>query len=110
MIATKWPLHPKPKPYQTLGSWIRDLSHEYGVSYNRFCKKVLNLTKEEMDHLSNTLPEKAVLTLSNGTGIAVEDLRQRTLANIINRLLQELPPSVYEKPFCLLSGSRSNRP
>lgn len=72
----KWPLHPKPSPHQSLYSWIMKLAKEYDVSYYHFCKKVLNLTEEEIDNLPRSIPEEALLTLSNGTGIAVEVLRK----------------------------------
>lgn len=76
MTQSQWPLHPRPDRDQPLHYWIKKLAHAYGVTYFYFCKKVLSLTGEEIRNLSKTIPEKALITLSDGTGIAVEELQQ----------------------------------
>ena len=84
---TKWPLHPKPSEYQCLDSWIENLAKFYGVTYQTFCKNVLGLTSQEIAALTESLPEKAILILSRGTGIPCDDLRERSLTGSMRKLM-----------------------
>lgn len=94
----KWPLHPKPSEYQLLYSWIEEVSETYEVSYKSFCKNVLKLTGREISELRSVLPEKALIILSNGTGITIEDLRKRDLHSTFNKLQFELAEMIKENP------------
>jgi hypothetical protein len=78
----RWPLHPKPGNNQLLSAWVKDLADLYEVNYQDFCQTVLKLTSEEIEYLSSSIPEKALIVLSNGTGIAVSDLRWRDINSI----------------------------
>lgn len=98
MIIKKWPLHPKPSKYQLLYSWIEDLAKKYGINYQRFCKDVLGLTAEEIGALRMTLPEKALLILSNGTGIPLEDLSKRDLHTTFKMLSEEIAQRMETHP------------
>lgn len=94
----KWPLRPKPYEYQLLYRWIEQLAEAYGVSYQSFCKNVLELTREEISNLSTELPPKALLILSNGTGIPIDDLCKRDLYTIHKILCEELSKRMKDHP------------
>jgi hypothetical protein len=90
LTTKRWPLHPKPREYELLYRWIERLSEGYEISYKTFCKNVIELTPEEIGKLRTVLPEKALVTLSNGTGVPIEDLRQRELNTMFKIQLEEL--------------------
>jgi len=75
----RWPLHPQREDNQLLYEWVKDLADLYGVGYQYFCRKVLKLTSEEIFDFRSSAPEKALIILSNGTGIAIDDLRGRDI-------------------------------
>lgn len=105
MIIKRWPLRPKPHQYQLLYSWIERLAEVYGISYQRFCKDVLDLTPEEIGELRRILPEKALVILSNGTGVPLEDLRKRdlhTMFKIISDEIGQLMKAHPEEFACFL--------
>jgi hypothetical protein len=77
----RWPLHPKPMYDQLLSDWVRDLAKLYEVSYQNFCKRVLELTSDEAFDLRDTIPERVLIILSNGTGIPIDDLRWRNTSS-----------------------------
>jgi hypothetical protein len=96
---TKWPLHPKPyNEYELLSRWIEKLAETYEVSYTSFCKNALKLTVEEIGSLRTSLPEKALLILSNGTGITIDDLEKRDLDNTFKKLKLEVDKKMAEDP------------
>ena len=90
MSLKKWPLHPQPYSHQLLYRWVEQLAEAYGVSYQSFCKNVLELTPEEIGNLRTALPEKALLILSNGTGMPIDDLKKRDLHTMYKILLDEI--------------------
>lgn len=75
----KWPLHPKPKDNQLLSDWIKDLAKIYEISYPNFCRRVLMLTGDEIYELRTSVPERILTILSNGTGVAIDELEGRDL-------------------------------
>ena len=81
-----------------LYQWIKKLAEEYGVSYVVFCKNVLGLTHEEIGNLRNTLPENALLVLSRGTGVTIDELRKRDITGIFKMLYDELDRISKETP------------
>ena len=98
MIFQRWPVHPELQEYQMLYQWIKKLAEEYGVSYVVFCKNVLGLTHEEIGNLRNTLPENALLVLSRGTGVTIDELRKRDITGIFKMLYDELDRISKETP------------
>lgn len=90
MSFKKWPLHPKPHSNQLLYRWIEQLAEAYGVSYKCFCKNVLDLTPEEISSFRTVFPEKALLILSSGTGMPIDDLRRRDIYTMYKIALEEL--------------------
>lgn len=91
-------MHPKPYPSQLLYRWVEQLAEAYGVSYQCFCEKVLGLTHEETGNLHKILPEKALLILSNGTGVPIDDLRKRDLYTMYKIAFEELSQWVETHP------------
>lgn len=89
MINKKWPLHPQPDNNQLLKDWIKDLSKIYEVNYKKFCTDALKLMLWEIDVLDSFLPKRALVILSSGTGASIDDLRERTLHGILDKLVRE---------------------
>ena len=85
----RWPLHPKPEDNQLLYEWVKDLADLYEVSYQYFCKTVLKLTGDEIFYFRNSIPEKVLIILSNGTGIPVNGLRGRDLDSRFKKWKEE---------------------
>ena len=83
------PLHPKPEDNQLLYEWVKDLADLYEVSYQHFCKTVLKLTGDEIFYFRNSIPEKVLIILSNGTGIPVNGLRGRDLDSRFKKWKEE---------------------
>jgi hypothetical protein len=94
----KWPLHSKPHFNQLLYRWVEQLAEAYGVSYTCFCKNVLELTSEEISNFRSVFPEKALLILSNGTGIPTDDLRTRDAYTMYKISLEELSQWIETHP------------
>ena len=90
MSSKKWPLHPQPYSNQLLYRLVEQLAEAYGVSYKCFCKNVLELTPEEISNFRTVFPEKALLILSSGTGIPIDDLRKRDIYTMYKIALEEL--------------------
>lgn len=85
----RWPLHPKPKGDQLVSEWIRELANLYEINYQNFCHRVLKLTNDEAFYLSDTIPEKVLVILSNGTGISIDDLRWRNTSSVYKKWKEE---------------------
>ena len=98
MIIKRWPLHTLPGKYQLFYKWIECLAEEYGVSYQVFCKRALELTPEEISNLRTILPEKALLILSQGTGIPIADLRKRDIHTMLKMQFEELSKLIEAHP------------
>lgn len=97
-MIKRWPLHPKPRPYELLYNWTETLAEIYGVSHRSFCRNVLELEPEEISSLRSLLPEKAITILANGTGIPVNDLSVRYLGGIFEQLKQEVKKEIEKNP------------
>lgn len=101
-MIKKWPLHPKPYEYELLYRWIERLAKVYEISYHSFCKNVLGLTTQEISDLHKSLPEKALVILSNGTTVPVNDLRCRDLHSTFKRLQHEVNEIIAKDPDALM--------
>ena len=97
-MSKKWPLHPQPGTYQVLRPWVEKLAEAYEVSYKGFCKNALKLTPEEASLLNTLIPESAFVILSNGTGLSIEDLRERNPSMMLRKLIRELDKAFAENP------------
>jgi TniQ len=87
----RWPLHPRPFPYETLAWYVRRLADQYGVGYGTFCLRALGIPVADGEARSFGRPAPEVLwRLSTGTGMPVERLEQMTLAHLWQRLSKEL--------------------
>jgi hypothetical protein len=85
-MSERWPLHPLPFEHDLLTRWVRRIAKEYGVSYHLFCLRILNLTREEADHLNENPSEEALGILAKGTGQPLQRLREMTWAGAMGRL------------------------
>jgi len=89
--AVRWPLHPRPRRYELLETYVRRLAECYRVRYETFCLRALGIPIADSQARTLREPARAVLQrLSDGTGIPVEQLEQMTLERSWDRLMDEL--------------------
>lgn len=94
-MQTRWPLHPKPRSYETLEKYVRRLAECYGVGYENLCLRALNIPANDSRARQFREPAPELLQrLSQGTGIAIEVLGQMTLACVWDRLMKDFESSV----------------
>lgn len=87
----RWPLHPKPRPYETLEQYTRRLAKCYGVRYEYFCLRALSIPLADSQARRFTEPASGVLErLSAGTGVPIEQLEHMTLGQVWARLMDEI--------------------
>lgn len=90
-MQKRWPLHPKPRVYETREAYVRRLAECYGMRYEHFCLRALGIPI--LDSQARRLKEPApelLQRLSDGTGIPIEQLEQMTLQHIWDRLMEEM--------------------
>jgi hypothetical protein len=90
MLIKKWPLHPKPYKYEIISEWVHRIAKVYEISYPIFCKKVLNLTSDEILELCYFVPEMALQILSVGADVPIEDLRFRNIGDMHKKITPRL--------------------
>ncbi len=88
----RWPLHPKPNTYEWLDCYVRRLAGCYGVSYECFLRKALNMSMLELQEykVTHLLSPIALQLLSNGTGVRVRRLKLMTPSNVWKRLMRNI--------------------
>lgn len=92
----RWPLHPQPYLYETLGRYVSRLAECYGVSYLCFCRNALGMSATEIREYRwfNDKPTPHILEhLSSGTGVSIEELTLMMPDKIWARLMDELKNS-----------------
>ena len=47
----RWPLHPKPRDYETLEGYVRRLAEGYGARYESFCLHALGIPRRDRPRL-----------------------------------------------------------
>ena len=90
-MQKRWPLHPKPHPYETLERYVRRLAECYDARYEHFCLRALGIPADDSQarRFQEPTPE-LLLRLSDGTGIPVGLLEKMTLPRILNQLVEEM--------------------
>ncbi len=83
--SQRWPLHPKPREWEVLQTWVRRIAGAYGVGYDTFLRRALGRTGPGARDLED-ITETQLATLAVGTGVPVEQLRGMNTAAIIGRL------------------------
>ena len=81
----RWPLHPKPREWEVLQTWVRRVAGAYGVGYDTFLRRALGRTGPGARDLED-ITEAQLATLAVGTGVPIEQLRGMNTAAIIGRL------------------------
>jgi len=90
-MQKRWPLHPKPHPYETLERYVRRLAECYDARYEHFCLRALGIPVDDSQARRFQEPTPEILRrLSDGTGIPVGLLEQMTLLRVWNRLMDEM--------------------
>ncbi len=94
-MRMRWPLHPKPRSYETLVRYVHRLAECYCVSYGTFCFRALGIPIEDgQSRLFNKPKIELLQRLSDGTGIAVGVFEQMTFERIWDRQMEELRKSL----------------
>ncbi len=91
----RWPLHPQPAPDESLSSWVGRLGQLYGLSDGDLLRRNLGpastlaqcLTDQDMDW---DPPPTVLGALSERTGVALGELRARTIAGWVPWLLDNI--------------------
>jgi hypothetical protein len=90
-MQKRWPLHPKPHPYETLEQYVRRLAGCYDARYEHFCLRALGIPADDSQARRFQEPAPEILRrLSDGTGIPVGLLEQMTLLRVWKRLMDEM--------------------
>lgn len=91
-MGKRWPLHPRPWPYETLQWYIRRLADCYGARYEYFCLRALDIPIQDNETRSfqEAKPLELLQRLSDGTGIPVAELEQMTYGKIWSKIMDEL--------------------
>lgn len=71
--TNRWPLHPQPRPYETLAVYVRRLADVYGVRYGYFCRCVLGIP--HVDIFQEPVPD-VLRRLSDGTGVPIDQFAE----------------------------------
>jgi hypothetical protein len=85
----RWPLHPRPREWEVLHTWVRRIAGAYGVGYDTFLCKALGRTGPGARDLE-TITEAQLAMLAVGTGVSVEQLRGMNTAAIMGRLTAKI--------------------
>lgn len=92
----RWPLHPKPREWEVLETWVRRIAAAYGIGYDTFLRRALGRTGRGARYLAE-ITDVELARLAAGTGVPVGRLHGmstgailgRMTASIQNRMLTE---------------------
>lgn len=84
-----WPLHPRPRGYETLDRWVMRIAAAYGIAYTHFCRSALGLRCEEMPRMYHDPPDHVLVALAAGTDIPLHALRRMTIGPQFSRWIAE---------------------
>lgn len=102
----RWPLHPQPRPHETLNFWVERLSAAYGVTYRIFCRRALGLSSKQIGLLWTEPPESVLAVLATGTGVPTERLQEMTVDALITRCIRGVERYVPEHEPTLIAMER----
>ena len=82
-------MHPKPREWEVLQTWVRRLAGSYGIGYDTFLRRALGRTGPGARDLE-TITDAQLVMLAVGTGVPVEQLRGMNTAAIMGRLTAKI--------------------
>lgn len=87
----RWPLHPQPYVYETLGSYIDRLASCYGVKRRCFLQKALAMPASELQVFRpDELSMEVLQRLSDGTGVTLRRLKLMTICCVLRRQVKKI--------------------
>lgn len=90
-MGQRWPLHPKPRSYETLEQYVRRLAECYGVRYERFCLLALGISvRDDGTRILKEPTPKLLRQISDHTGISVDRLACMTYKRVWAQVMDEL--------------------
>ena len=87
MTQRRWPLHPKPRDWEDLETWVRRIAAAYGVSYDTFLRHALDRTGRGARNLDQA-SEATLERLAEGTGVPLERLKGMRSGAILARMVE----------------------
>ena len=82
----RWPLHPQPREWEDLQTWVRRIADMYGVSYDAFLLNALDHTGCGARDLDQA-PLGVLAKLSTGAGVPIERLLDMTTPRVLRRMV-----------------------
>jgi len=85
----RWPLHPQPREWEGLETWVRRIAEAHGVGYDTFLHHAPGRTgrgARDLDHLD----DRALERLSAGTGVPIEQLRAMQTGSAMARVTERI--------------------
>ena len=82
----RWPLHPQPREWEDLQTWVRRIADMYGVSYDAFLLNALDHTGCGARDLDQA-PIGVLAKLSAGAGVPIERLLDMTTPRVMRRVV-----------------------
>lgn len=101
-MVYRWPLHPLPKPYESLSSWLRRIAQKYEITVDYLLKFNLAGIRLSNSELDNNPSEELLFHLAEKTGLAFEDIRSMTFKGYVPLLIDSLLPlaDLFENYVC----------
>lgn len=89
MTQRCWPLHPKPRDWEDLETWVRRIAVAYGVGYDTFLRRALDRTGRGARNLDQA-GEATLERLAEGTGVPLERLRGMRSGAVMARMVESV--------------------
>jgi hypothetical protein len=81
-----WPLHPRPRHLEHLGTYVRRLADHYETGLRTFCRHGLGCELEQLAGLDDDPPGWVFERLAEGTGLPVRHFRNMTAQRCYARM------------------------
>ncbi len=81
----RWPLHPKPREWEVLETWVRRIAAAYGIGYDTFLRRALGRTGRGARYLAE-ITDVELVRLAVGTGVPIERLYGMNTGAILGRM------------------------
>ena len=102
----RWPLHPSPRSFERLETYVRRLAETYGVGFATFCRHGLGGEAGEIGLLDNRPGPVMLERLSAGTGLPIRRFTNMTSERCHARVAVALRWIVRHNPELVQKGFR----
>lgn len=111
----RWPLHPTPRSFERLETYVRRLAETYNMGFATFCRHGLGGNPDEIGLLDDRPASAMLERLSMGTGLPIRRFRNMTIERCHARVAVALRwivrhnPELVHKGFSEVSGQAAIR-